>query len=189
MFRIFRIDSGWIMGEIKDASGTLFFDYSWITNFLDDFMKALLCVHGDWEQDECAEQFRGDWEPAVDRWHFGLEEGRLYIHIDRYEDEKVEEVREKFDLEFDYYEFLKEFVDAMKDVLNKHGLLGYRKAWGAEFPIGLFLKIVDISQESNKINYYLISAENNVGLETLATEFDSEMEVLAGVQENYGNKI
>lgn len=58
MFHIFRIESGWIMGEFRNGSQTHFFDYSYITNFLEDFMKALLYVHGDWAQDEDVNQFK-----------------------------------------------------------------------------------------------------------------------------------
>lgn len=36
--------------EMKDSVQTHFFDYSYITNFLADFMKALIYVHGEWKQ-------------------------------------------------------------------------------------------------------------------------------------------
>ena len=184
MFQIFRIDAGWIMGEIKDGTQAHFFDYSWITNFLDDLMKALLCVHGDWEQDECAEQFRGELEPAVDRWYLQMKEGRLFIHIDRYKNEKEETTCEEINLEFDYYEFLKEFIHAMKGVLDKYGLLGYRKAWDGEFPVSLFLKLTDISEGTDKVNFFMIPAEDNMGCETLGTELNLEMEVLDRLRED-----
>ncbi len=192
MFRIFRIDAGWIMGEIKDGTRSHFFDYSWITNFLDDLMKALLCVHGDWEQDERAGQFRGEWEPAVDCWYLQMEGGRLFIHIDRYKDEKEETTCEKIHLEFDYYDFLEEFVDVMKGVLDKYGLLGYRKAWGEEFPISLFLKLADISEGSDKVKFFVIPEKDNMGCETLGTELNLEMEILdrlRGRQMTDGEKI
>lgn len=64
MFRILRVTSGWIMGEMKDDVNIHYFDYSYLENYLDDFMKALLYVHGDWAQDEYVNKFKAEWEPA-----------------------------------------------------------------------------------------------------------------------------
>ena len=38
MFHIHSISAGWMQGQISDGEKTHYFDYSYITNFLDDFI-------------------------------------------------------------------------------------------------------------------------------------------------------
>lgn len=178
MFHIFRIESGWIMGEFRNGSQTHFFDYSYITNFLEDFMKALLYVHGDWAQDEYVNQFKTAWEPSTEKWNITLNNGKLVINIKKYADEDMREYREEKTLEFNYYEFLEAFIIEMKGVLDKYGLLGYRDSWGEEFPISLYLKLVDISRRTNKIEFKTISQKDNMGFEARKTAIEMEVALI-----------
>lgn len=175
MFTILRISSGWIMGEMKNASQKHFFDYSYLTNFIEDIMKALLYVHGDWAQDEPVNHFKAVWEPAMDMWEMTLTENTLSIDIKHYNDMEGKEYREQSNYEFNYYEFLEAFIMTMKDMLNKYGLLGYRESWGYEFPISLLVKLLDISRKSGRIKLGEITKEDNLGLEASKTDIDVEV--------------
>lgn len=68
MFKIKSISAGWFMGEIGDEKQRHFFDYSYLSDFISDFMSALLFVHGDWEPIWCSNKFRTELEPAVEDW-------------------------------------------------------------------------------------------------------------------------
>lgn len=178
MFHILRIASGSIMGEMKNSSQTHFFDYSYMTNFLEDFMKALLYVHGDWAQDEYVNQFKTVWEPSTEKWNMTFSKDKLFVNIKEYEDMDTREYRGEKTLEFNYYEFLEAFIIEMKEMLDKYGLLGYRDSWGEEFPISLYLKLVDISRKTNKIELKTISQKNNMGFEASKTDIGMEVTVI-----------
>lgn len=66
MFQILRISSGWIMGEMQDDSLKHFFDYSYINDFVNDMMLALIYVHGDLTDDGPKNTFVAHREPATD---------------------------------------------------------------------------------------------------------------------------
>ena len=51
-FSIEEVNAGWIRGNLSGEGGKIFFDASYITNFLDDFMLALLTALGKWPADE-----------------------------------------------------------------------------------------------------------------------------------------
>lgn len=144
MFHILEIDAGWITGEIGDNLTTHFFDYSYLTNFLEDIMKSLLYIHGDDNKEEYGNEFIAEWEPAVDKWKMSLNDTRLIVNIKNYEDSDTSELREDKTLEFDYYEFLGEVSTAMKEILNKYGLTGYKDSWGMEFPVSLYLQLLNV---------------------------------------------
>ena len=188
MFNIFRISSGWIMGEIKNDSQEFVFDYSYMTNFLDDMMKVLLVLHGDWAKDEEADKFKATWEPATDVWEMDLEGEIFFIRIKQYQDFECTEYKEEKKFRFDYYEFLNSFNNTMKELLDKYGLLGYRESWGREFPLSLYLKLLDISKKRNIIKLEEISEENNFGLDANRTDIKAEVALMSG-ELNGKNKI
>ena len=40
------LEAGWIKGEIVTEEKKMYFDYSWISNFLNDLLKATLSIGG-----------------------------------------------------------------------------------------------------------------------------------------------
>lgn len=70
----------------------------------------------------------------------------------------------------------------MKNIFVKYGLLGYRHSWGYEFPISLFLKLLDISKRNNLIKLEEVSGDENFGLDASRTDIVTEMDVLKTIR-------
>lgn len=180
-FKIYSISAGWIAGYIKDDKNKYSFDYSYLTNFTEDLMKALLYVFTDILELKNANNFRAVWEPAEDAWNISLEKNKLYINIKNYEDDITAEYDEDITLEFNSFDFLEDFVNEMNEVIKNYGLLGYRKSWGYEFPTSLLLKLQDICSNHNTLNIDIIAENENFGCETEKTSFHSEIESLNNI--------
>lgn len=178
MFRIHSISAGWILGQISDGNKTHYFDYSYITNFPDDFMLALLTVGGHWPIDERKHRFRTEREPSIEYWTVSKVQDKLHIHIKTYKDRHTEVACKEVLLVCGYHKFLEDFIAEMERVLSVFGLLGYRVNWTYEFPISLFLKLKDSSKDINALSYGTLSAEDNVGSEVQVTDFARERELL-----------
>lgn len=178
MFKIMSISAGWLMGEISDGQHTHFFDYSYLTDFMDDFMLALLTVHGDWPEDEGKNRFKAELEPAIDRWTVSKEQDELHINIKTYGDVLSKSVDEEINLTCDYYDFLNDFIKEMDRVLSCYGLIGYRENWTYEFPLSLYLKLKNICKSKNHMEYKTLSADDNCGTEVLVSNYSREIELL-----------
>lgn len=178
MFHIHSISSGWILGQISDGNNTHHFDNSYLTNFLDDFMLALLTVGGQWPADEGKHEFRTELEPAIEHWTLSRNLDQLHIHIKTYEDEATKVADEEVTLVCDYRSFLAEFISEMERVLSIYGLVGYRENWTFEFPVSLYLKLKDIAGDKNNLSYRTLSAEDNCGCEVRVTDYTAEKDLL-----------
>lgn len=180
-FKIYSISAGWIEGCLKDSKKKYYFDYSYLTNFTEDLMKALLCVFTDISEQENTNNFRAVWEPAEDAWKISLEKNKLYINIKNYEDDITAEYDEDITLEFNALDFLQDFINEMNKIIKKYGLLGYRKSWGYEFPTSLLLKLQDICSNNNILQIDVLTEEENFGRETEKTNLSSEIELLNNI--------
>lgn len=178
MFHIHSISAGWIMGQMNDGNKIHYFDYSYITNFLDDFMLALLTVSGRWPADEQKNSFRTELEPAIEYWTVSKFQDKLHINIKCYKNRKAEVACEEVLLVCEYRRFLADFILEMERVLSVFGLVGYRENWSYEFPMSLFLMLKDSSNGINTLSYVTLSAEDNVGSEVQVTDFTSEKELM-----------
>ena len=178
MFHIHSISAGWIFGQISDGNKIHYFDYSYITNFLDDFMLALLTVGGHWPTDERKHRFRTELEPGIEYWTVSKVQDKLHIHIETYEDGYTKIPCKEVLLVCEYQKFLEDFITEMERVVSVFGFLGYRVNWTYEFPIALFLKLKDSSKDTHTLSYETLPAENNMGLEVQVTDFASERELL-----------
>ena len=178
MFSIMSISSGWIMGKIGDGKTEHFFDYSYITNFLNDFMETLLCTHGGLEPYTYKDKFRTEFEPAVEDWHICREQNKLFIDIKCYECAESDKVESEIHLTFDFYEFLSEFVQEMDRILKCYGLVGYRENWSYDFPIGLYLMLKNICKGKNRLAISEIDPDQHFGAEAAVSDFDKELELL-----------
>lgn len=178
MFHIHSISSGWILGQISDGNKIHYFDYSYITNFLDDFMLALLTVSGQWPADERKNRFRTELEPAIEYWTLSKVQDKLYMHIKNYKDREAEVACKEVSLVCEYHRFLADFISEVERVLSIFGLVGYRENWTYEFPISLFIKLKDSFNDINTLSYGTLFAEENMGSEVRVSDFTSERELL-----------
>ena len=176
MDRTFSIDgifAGWIHGAISDGDNRFDLVASYITDFTNDFMLALLTALGEWDTDERKDRFKVEIEPSVSKWKVSLEGKELVFDIATFESEFAE--REKWHdiVRVDKDRFLDDFLNTMSDVLHKFGLLGYRKEWSYEFPLSLYLKLYDL-HTGNRIKTEQGSANDNIGQEYVRTNLDVE---------------
>lgn len=178
MFKIMSISAGWIMGEIGDGEQKHFFDYSYITNFLNDFMETLLCIHGEWEPYAYKDKFRTELEPAIEDWHICREQDKMIINIKNYESEYSDKVEREIYLTFDFYEFMAEFVQEMDRILERYGLVGYRENWSFEFPVGLYLMLKNICKGQNRLAISKLIAEQHFGTDATVSDLDKELKLL-----------
>ncbi len=178
MFKIMSISAGWIMGEISDGTEKHFFDYSYLTNFLDDLMKALLYVYGDWEQDELCNKFRAELEPAVEDWELSVSQGVLDINIKTYACEQSRQIKAENTIKIDFVEFLAAFVVEMERVIKYYGLVGYRENWSYEFPLSLFFRLKNIVQGQNELVLGEKLAEEHFGTQAVVSDCVKEIELL-----------
>ena len=178
MFKIESISAGWIMGEIGDGRQQYVFDYSYISDFMNDFMKALLSATGEWEDySKWYDELRGELEPAIDVWNVRRKSDELIIDIRNYEDSDSDIVEDEITLTFVFDEFLKEVVQALENVMQHYGFVGYRESWGYEFPIGMYLMLKNICHGKTKLTVNEES-ENQYGLDETVSDFDKELELL-----------
>lgn len=183
-FEIFSISAGWINGVIRDNKKEYFFDYSYLTNFIDDLMKALLYVNKEWAEDEKVFIFDTECEPVIDVWTLSMEDQKLSINIKTFEDDTKQKLEGEIVLEYNSYEFVQAFISGIKDMLGKYGLLGYRDAWEFEFPTSLFLQLIDLHTDQNLVQLVLLGEEDNVGIEIKGSSFNNECKILKEISED-----
>lgn len=176
MERTFNIDgiyAGWIVGNISDSNDSYYFHASYLTDFPNDLMLALLTALGDWDPDERKDRFKVEMEPAVSKLQISLEGKELVFDIATFESEHAEREKRHDIVRVDKDRFLDDFLSTMSDVLHKFGLLGYRKEWSYEFPLSLYLKLYDL-HNGNRIKTEQGSAKDNIGQEYVRTDLDVE---------------
>jgi len=153
LIKINDISAGWIMGEITDGIETLYFRNSYISNFPDDFMLALLTAIGKYPDDERKNKFRAECEPVNCEWELSVSgEENLNIVVTSYENIHTDKIIGKKELKLDKNAFLRDFVAEMQEVLSEMGLYGYRLEWGHEFPLSLFVRLRNSLEDGEKIS-------------------------------------
>lgn len=177
--QIGQISAGWINGKITDGKSTVYFSNSYITNFLDDFMLAILTVLGEYPADEHKEVFRTVEEPTASIWRLSINPNDcISICIDVFSSLEFKNFIHQDYLCFKITPFLQDFIAEMKCILNKFGLYGYRLEWGAEFPLSLFLKLKSIADENDAMSLSVIPEAENLGFEADCTCFSAECKII-----------
>ena len=176
-FTIKQILCGWLTFIIRDGENEYFYDVSYITNFPDDFMLALLSALGKWPADECRNRFKTDEEPRFSEWEVSAEGDDLVFHVASYESSQKKEKPQVVVIRVNRDAFLKDFLDEMNDVLHRFGLYGFRLEWTYEFPMSLFLCLKDAYAESVNPVLQKDGAEN-MGREYLSTDFNLEKKMM-----------
>ncbi len=178
--QITRISVGWIEGIIQDEHTKIYFNNSYMDNFLDDFMLAVLTVLNEYPADYHKETFRATIEPATAKWNFSLAVQDIHIReivYGYYNDPETILGDTTVILNKDV--FLQDFIAEMESVLQRYGLFGYRMEWESEFPLSLFLKIKDIASGKNDLRLsVVIPEEENAGIEVKGSDFSVECDIL-----------
>lgn len=177
MFKIEGVSSGWITGKISSGDITHEFDYSYLTDFLTDFMAALLSVREDMTVDTTHRKFMAECEPEIDKWELSVSEGILDINIKKYEDERAQTPDEEITLTFNYHDFIGEFLAETKRTIKRYGIVGYRQNWSFEFPVSLYLMLKSMISEK-KLSIDSIAVGDNYGMKSVFSEFEEEIELL-----------
>lgn len=177
--RIDRISVGWIDGTIHDEHTKIVFSNSYLQNFLDDFMLAILTVLGEYPTDEHKEIFRAEMEPVSAKWKLSVVEQAIHIQVVEYDSYESDNILSNKTVVLNKATFLHDFVKEMDSVLQRYGLLGYRMEWDSEFPLSLFLKIKDIASGQNALSLsVVIPKEENAGIEAKGSNFSVECDIL-----------
>lgn len=182
-FSIMQISSGWIMGEIKNQDHSILIDASYITNFTEHFMVALLYVLGRWPEDEHRDTFRVEHEPAQSKWSIKLENENLIFREITYKNSNSNEVIQDSTVIIEKETFLIDFIDEMQAVLERFGLFGYRQEWGYEFPLSCFLQLKDIANKTEQVIGSKRDGEDNLGMEYESTDFKNELKMMLPIVE------
>ena len=170
---------GWIEGRIMSNEKDIYFSYSWITNFLDDLLKAVLYIGGHIE-DTNLEKFTAESEPAVDDWLLSKKENVLMIDIKSYENNTRKELIENIIIQCDYYDFIKSLFNALTKLIEKIGLYGYRIEWDEEFPLALYLKLYDIVNNTHFFDLKELTIEESYK-QGQTTDISNELALLIDI--------
>ena len=179
-FSIKQISCGWIAFTICDDSKEFYYDVSYMSNFPDDFMLALLTAVGQWPKDERHNRFTTDEEPTFSEWEVSSDGNDLVFDVVEYESLEKKKKQGEVSIRVNRNSFLKDFLNEMDGVLNRYGLLGFRKEWEFEFPLSLYLCLKDYYLgQSNPIVKKEISDDwNNLGSEYQSTDFNLEKKMM-----------
>lgn len=179
---ISRLSVGWIDGIIQDGKTKIFFSNSYLQNFPDDLMLAVLTVLGEYPADYHKETFRAEMEPTSAKWNFSLVGQDIHIHVIEYDGYESENILSDKTVILNKDKFLQDFIEEMDSVLQRYGLFGYRMEWESEFPLSLFLKIKDIASGKNALSLsVIIPGEENNGIEVRRSDFSLERDILKGI--------
>lgn len=145
------LEAGWIEGEIVTEEREMYFNYSWISNFLNDLLKATLSIGG-YIEGMNREKFTAYSEPAIDDWLLYKKENDLIIQINCFKDETRKKQIETTKIQCDYFEFIKNLFESLTELIKRVGIYGYRTEWDEEFPLSLYLKLYDIIYNRNYLD-------------------------------------
>ena len=179
-FEFYTVIAGWIEGQIIVDEKNKYFHYSWITNFLDDLLKAVLYIGG-YLDNANLDKFTAHLEPAIDDWSLSKKGTQLMIAINRCENETRKELIESVRMQCDYYDFVQSFFNALTKIIKKTGLYGYRVEWNEEFPLALYLKLYDVVNNTDFLDLKELTLEETCGRKGQATDINKEFALLTDI--------
>lgn len=187
-FEIYSVSCGWIsgkiiVGETLEDYNEYYFNYSYLSDFLDDFLKCLLAVNNSLEDNSDLDTFTAHWEPSVDDWKLRKQEETLCIDINSYTDDTRQEKLASSSLKCNYDKFVNAVATGLTDIIKKIGFYGYRTEWEKEFPLSLYLKLTDTEKAISLTERTL---EETQGAGGFLSDYIVELELL---QRNIENKI
>ncbi|WP_154889244.1 hypothetical protein [Longibaculum muris] len=177
----YTLDAGWIDGQMRVNDIHYYFNYSWISHFLDDLLKGLLYIDGHLLDNGYFDTFTAYVEPAIDDWKLTKKGNCLQIEIQSFEDESRKELIEQVVVECNYYVFVQSLIDGLVSLLKRIGLYGYYVEWNEEFPLSLLLKLYDIIQPNERLNLQTLSLEETQGRGGSASDLSIELNLLKDI--------
>ncbi|OAH59272.1 MULTISPECIES: hypothetical protein [Bacillaceae] len=180
-FKYCLTGSGWATCFIEVNSQKFEFTASYLSDCLDDFLKALMylnihCV----PKYELKKQTECEWdgEPEGIVWSFELKEKwMLSLKVMYYEDLDDKENQELLiKTEYPYDDFLRKVVIEVDSLIKRNGLVVYREKWNEfDFPLSAFLKLKHAVIYRNKYPSAGVMGERD---EEMRSYLKNEMELL-----------
>jgi len=135
---------GWADGCIEMNSSTVYFATSYITDALDDMLKALNALIPELSSYPVSKtQFEWNEEPGGTVWTLSKIDDSLHVQITSFEDlrNKKQQVIE-LDETCSIVEFTGAVVQALDLLLRQNGREGYKEKWvNYDFPMDNYLKL------------------------------------------------
>jgi len=185
-FKIDQVSSGWFEGVVTDKSKSIYFSASYLTDFPNDLMNAMLYALGRIPKDgDGKDSFKIEYEPAVGKWNISIDNDNFIITEKIYDDDnfKKETVSTTVIVPKDF--FLHDFLMEMKKIINMFGLIGYRTEWGYEFPLSLYMQLWDVFRKNKDliIKEKVVDGPENLGVNYEMTDFVRECEIILSLKE------
>lgn len=143
---------GWASGFIEMNSNTFYFATSYITDTLDEMLKALILLNPELSPFPVSNsQFEWNEEPGGTVWKFRKIDDLLHVQIMsfenlRYKKQLVIELNESCSI----LEFSEAVVQALDLLLSLHGKEGYKEKWvNYDFPTNNYLKLKGFVTKKN----------------------------------------
>ncbi|MDM5153582.1 hypothetical protein QUF88_06980 [Bacillus sp. DX1.1] len=172
---------GWAEGIIEINNQEHYFEISYLTDGLGDFLNGLMllnkyCV----PDDECRENVSLEWnsEPAGTNIFLQLiEDNTLFIKVISYKDLNLKLSPEvEIETKCSYTEFLRNVIKEIDLLIKKYGIVGYRKTWYEhDFPLSTFLKLKHYIVNSKRYTTQLVEVYGD-GLEK--TDLQNDLDLL-----------
>ncbi|OME78665.1 hypothetical protein BK120_23285 [Paenibacillus sp. FSL A5-0031] len=143
---------GWASGFIEMNSNTFYFATSYITDALDEMLKALILLNPELSPFPVSNsQFEWNEEPGGTVWKFRKIDDLLHVQIMSFENlrnkkQLVIELNESCSI----LEFSEAVVQALDLLLSLHGKEGYKEKWvNYDFPTNNYLKLKGFVTKKN----------------------------------------
>lgn len=175
-----RLEAGWIEGKIITEENNLYFSYSWISNFLNDLLKAFLYVGG-YIENRSLDRFTAYSEPAIDDWLFNKKDNDLVIQINCFKDETRNKQIEITEIRCDYNEFMDALFESLTRLIKRVGIYGYRTEWEEEFPISLYMKLYDVLNHSHYLDLNKLSLEKTYNQGGQVSNISNELTLISEI--------
>jgi hypothetical protein len=175
---------GWADVEIEINNQKNYSTPSYISEPLIDLINALISITpGCIEEDELKNKVAFEWEeePGGQTWDLErINTHELKVQITSYSDihdKDKSNIQTDIETICNLDEFIQVVVEASRNILKKHGFVGYRKTWcGHDFPISGYLILKSYTETKQKYSvtnkfyrgtYDLVSSDLEVELKTL----------------------
>lgn len=151
-FKYELIGRGWASGFIEMNSNTFYFATSYITDALDEMLKALILLNPELSPFPVSNsQFEWNEEPGGTVWKFRKIDDLLHVQTMSFENlrnkkQLVIELNESCSI----LEFSEAVVQALDLLLSIHGKEGYKEKWvNYDFPTNNYLKLKGFVTKKN----------------------------------------
>jgi hypothetical protein len=143
---------GWVSGFIEMNSNTFYFATSYITDALDEMLKALILLNPELSPFPVSNsQFEWNEEPGGTVWKFRKIDDLLHVEIMSFENlQNKKQLVIGLNESCSITEFSEAVVQALDLLLSLHGKEGYKEKWvNYDFPTNNYLKLKGFVTKKN----------------------------------------